>query len=82
MYRTLLQLKPRDVPAIVALRNTAAVALPLAIGVATQHVDIGVGISVGALTCTGSVVAWAKLRGSISGKPLLLPGRQDRKSVV
>jgi uncharacterized membrane protein YccC len=49
MYKTLLQLKPRDVPAIVALRNTAAVALPLAIGVATQHVDIGVGISVGAL---------------------------------
>ena len=49
MYKTLLQLKPRDVPAIVAARNTAAVALPLAIGVATQHVDIGVGVSVGAL---------------------------------
>jgi uncharacterized membrane protein YccC len=49
MLKTLLQLKPRDVPAIVALRNTAAVALPLAIGVAMHHVDIGVGISVGAL---------------------------------
>ncbi len=49
MLKTLLQLKPRDVPAIVALRNTAAVALPLAIGVATHHIDIGVGISVGAL---------------------------------
>jgi H+-translocating NAD(P) transhydrogenase subunit beta len=30
---------------------------------------------VGALTFTGSIIAWAKLRGSLSGKPLLLPGR-------
>ena len=37
--------------------------------------DTGVGIAVGALTFTGSIVAWAKLRGSLSGKPLLLPGR-------
>jgi NAD(P) transhydrogenase subunit beta len=38
-------------------------------------VEIGIGVAVGALTFTGSVVAWGKLRGSISGKPLLLPGR-------
>jgi len=38
-------------------------------------VEIWVGIAVGAITLTGSVVAWGKLRGSISGKPLLLPGR-------
>ena len=49
MFKSLLQLKPRDVPAIVAVRNTAAVVLPLAVGLATHHVDIGVGISVGAL---------------------------------
>jgi uncharacterized membrane protein YccC len=49
MLKTLLQLKPRDVPVVVALRNTAAVALPLAIGVATHRIDIGLGISVGAL---------------------------------
>jgi len=43
---------------------------------ATVHlVEIGVGIAVGALTLTGSVIAWAKLRGSVSGRPLLLPGR-------
>ncbi len=42
----------------------------------TVHlVEIGVGIAVGALTFTGSIIAWGKLRGSISGKPLLLPGR-------
>jgi NAD(P) transhydrogenase subunit beta len=42
----------------------------------TVHlVEIGVGIAVGALTLTGSIVAWAKLRGSLSGKPVLIPGR-------
>jgi NAD(P) transhydrogenase subunit beta len=38
-------------------------------------VEIWIGVAVGALTFTGSVVAWAKLKGSLSGKPLLLPGR-------
>jgi NAD(P) transhydrogenase subunit beta len=34
-----------------------------------------VGVAIGAITFTGSVIAWGKLRGSISGNPLLLPGR-------
>jgi H+-translocating NAD(P) transhydrogenase subunit beta len=39
----------------------------------TVHlVEVGIGIAVGALTFTGSIVAWAKLRGTLSGKPLLL----------
>jgi NAD(P) transhydrogenase subunit beta len=38
-------------------------------------VEIWVGVAVGAVTFTGSVIAWAKLRGTIGGKPLLLPGR-------
>ena len=42
----------------------------------TVHlVEVGVGIAVGALTFTGSIVAWAKLRGTLSGKPLLLRAR-------
>ncbi|MBX3226487.1 MAG: NAD(P)(+) transhydrogenase (Re/Si-specific) subunit beta [Labilithrix sp.] len=49
----------------------------------TVHlVEIGIGIAVGALTFTGSVIAWAKLRGSLSGKPLLLPGRHALNAVV
>ena len=40
-----------------------------------HQVEIWIGIAVGAITFTGSVIAWAKLRGSMSGKPLLLPGR-------
>jgi NAD(P) transhydrogenase subunit beta len=42
----------------------------------TVHlIEVGVGIAVGALTFTGSIVAWAKLRGTLSGKPLLLGAR-------
>jgi len=37
---------------------------------------------VGAITFTGSVVAWGKLRGSISGRPLLLPGRHLLNAAV
>ena len=40
-----------------------------------HHLEIWVGIAVGAITLTGSIVAWAKLKGTLSGKPLLLPGR-------
>jgi NAD(P) transhydrogenase subunit beta len=38
-------------------------------------VEIYIDIAIGALTFTGSVLAFLKLRGSVSGKPLLLPGR-------
>jgi NAD(P) transhydrogenase subunit beta len=38
-------------------------------------IEIYVGVLVGAVTFSGSVIAFGKLRGSVSGKPLLLPGR-------
>lgn len=40
-----------------------------------HQVEIWAGIAIGSITFTGSIIAWAKLRGSMSGKPLLLPGR-------
>ncbi len=49
MLKTLTRIKPRDVPLIVALRNSAAVVLPLAAGIISGHVSIGLGIASGAL---------------------------------
>ncbi|MDR2011915.1 MAG: FUSC family protein [Rhodanobacter sp.] len=49
MFSSLLKLKPRDVPVNVALRNSVCVVLPLALGVATDHVGIGLGIASGAM---------------------------------
>ena len=41
MLRSLIALKPRDVPFRVALRNTAAVIAPLALGLAFDQVPAG-----------------------------------------
>ena len=38
-------------------------------------VEIYLGIFIGAITLTGSLLAWGKLNGQISGKPLMLPFR-------
>jgi len=42
---------------------------------AIHEVEIYLGILIGAVTFTGSLVAFGKLRGLIDGKPMLLPGR-------
>jgi len=37
--------------------------------------EVFIGVCIGSITFTGSVIAFLKLRGSIGGKPFLLPGR-------
>ena len=40
-----------------------------------HEIEILLGVFIGGVTFTGSVVAFGKLRGSLSGKPMHLPGR-------
>jgi len=47
-----------------------------------HQVEIWVGIAVGAVTLTGSIIAWGKLRGTISGKPLLLRSRHLLNTLI
>jgi H+-translocating NAD(P) transhydrogenase subunit beta len=40
-----------------------------------ERIEVFIDVWIGAITTTGSVIAFLKLRGTVSGKPLLLPGR-------
>ena len=40
-----------------------------------HDVEIFIGVFIGAVTFSGSIIAYGKLRGSISGNPLMLPAR-------
>ena len=60
-----------------------AVYAPDAFGIADKNGHIGavsllemsIGTAIGAITFTGSVIAFAKLSGRMRGKPIMLPGR-------
>jgi len=74
-----------QMPELVALLHSfvglAAVLVGFALQLAGGHADLThkvevyIDVIIGAITVTGSIVAFLKLRGSLSGKPLLLPAR-------
>lgn len=47
-----------------------------------HNIEIFIGVFIGAVTFTGSIFAFLKLRGSISGKPLMLPGRHALNALL
>ncbi|MFT0862656.1 NAD(P)(+) transhydrogenase (Re/Si-specific) subunit beta, partial [Ancylobacter sp. G4_0304] len=60
----------------------AALYAPAAFGIgdpghihAQALVEMSLGVAIGAITFTGSVIAFAKLNGNMSGKPIMLPMR-------
>ncbi len=60
-----------------------AVYAPESFGIATADggiktlsiIELSLGVAIGAITFTGSVIAFAKLNGNMSGAPILLPAR-------
>src|SRR5439155_747799 len=38
-------------------------------------IEMSIGVAIGAITFTGSIIAFLKLSGRMSGKPIMLPGR-------
>lgn len=60
----------------------AAYYAPEAFGIASNgeihaqsRIEMALGAAIGALTFTGSIIAFLKLDGRMSGKPIILPGR-------
>ena len=40
-----------------------------------HHAEVVIGVFIGAVTFTGSIVAWGKLNGRFNSRPLVLPGK-------
>jgi NAD(P) transhydrogenase subunit beta len=60
----------------------AAIYTPSAYGIATADgvkleslIELSIGVAIGAITFTGSLIAFAKLNGNMSGAPIMLPAR-------
>jgi H+-translocating NAD(P) transhydrogenase subunit beta len=79
-----------SMPQLVAILHSFVGAAAVLVGIATamnhtralggaeariHEIEIFLGVFVGAVTFTGSVIAYGKLQGLIGSKPLLLPGR-------
>jgi H+-translocating NAD(P) transhydrogenase subunit beta len=84
-----------SMPELVAILHSFVGAAAVLVGIATYlqpggdaadrgaHLgEIYVGVLVGAVTFSGSVIAFGKLRGKIGSKPLLLPGRHYLNVII
>ena len=45
-------------------------------------VEMSLGVAIGAITFSGSIIAFAKLNGNMSGAPIMLPGRHVINAVL
>ncbi len=84
-----------SMPELVAILHSFVGAAAVLVGIATYlqpageaadrgaHLgEIYVGVLVGAVTFSGSLIAFGKLRGKIGSKPLLLPGRHYLNALI
>ena len=59
----------------IAIRITPIAAPSIISILPASRVEMGLGVAIGAITFSGSVIAFLKLNGNMSGKPILLPLR-------
>ncbi len=45
-------------------------------------VEMSLGVAIGAITFTGSIIAWGKLQGVISGKPIMFKGQHALNALM
>ena len=62
---------------LAAWLNPGAFGITDALGqiLAVSRIELGLGIAIGAITFSGSIIAFLKLSGRMSGSPIMLPGR-------
>ncbi len=67
----------------------AALYAPAAFGIGeigsipmANRVEMGIGMAVGAITFSGSIVAFAKLQGLVSGSPMVFPGQHLLNALI
>ena len=93
-----LRVKMTEMPQLVAILHSFVGAAAVLVGVGLQldksaptlegveltihSIEIFVGVCIGSITFTGSVIAFGKLHGLISGKPLILPARHFLNLVI
>ena len=92
------RVKMTDMPQLVAILHSFVGAAAVLVGLSLQldeskiahegiagiihNIEIFVGVCIGSITFTGSVIAFGKLQGLISGKPLLLPARHFLNLII
>jgi len=78
-----------SMPELVAVLHSFVGAAAALVGIASEidgvshpgaqdvahHVEIHAGVFIGAITFTGSIIAFLKLRGTMGSRPLVIPGR-------
>ncbi len=45
-------------------------------------IEMAIGLAIGAVTFTGSIIAWGKLHGKISGKPIVFSGQHKLNAML
>ena len=56
-------------PGAFGITDAAGILLPV------SRVEMGLGVAIGAITFSGSIIAFLKLNGNMSGAPIILPAR-------